>query len=59
VTALTERHDAQTGLLAPGTPSPAEYTALLHLLDEAARNVRRTGDPLLHGAVADLNGGAS
>jgi hypothetical protein len=48
------RHDMQSGLLAPGRPTQAEYDALLHLAHEAELNVRRTGDPVLHGAVIEV-----
>lgn len=48
---IAERHDAQVALnRAPHTPSPLDQ-AWAHLLDEAERNVRRTGDAVLHGAV--------
>lgn len=40
MTALSAREDAQTGLLDPGTPTPAEYTAMQHLEDVATRDVR-------------------
>lgn len=48
MTAQTAREDAQSGLLDPGTPLDQAWA---HLLDEAERNVRRTGDAVLHGAV--------
>lgn len=53
MTALTAREDAQSGLLAPGTPTPLDQ-AWAHLLREAERNVQRTGDAVLHGAVVEV-----
>jgi len=52
MTATAAREDLRSGLLAPGK-SPADL-AWAHLLDEAARNVRRTGDRELHAAVAEV-----
>lgn len=51
MTALSAREDVQSGLLAPGTPLDQAWA---HLLDEAERNVRRTGDAVLHGAVVGV-----
>jgi len=50
---VAQREDAQSRLLDPGTPTPAE-SAWAHLLDEAERNVRRTGDAELHAAVVGV-----
>lgn len=51
MSAQTAREDAQSGLLDPGTPLDQAWA---HLLDEAERNVRRTGDAVLHGAVVEV-----
>lgn len=51
---LADRNDMQSGLLAPGTPKPGEYAALLHLQAEVERHVRNTGDAVLHGAVVSV-----
>jgi len=57
MTAQTQaaRYDVQTGLLAPGAlPTHDEYAALLHMQAEVERNVARTGDRELHGAVVEV-----